>query len=147
MSIPRTKEILTSQQTSAAILYQTEKQTYDKLILILKSDIIPRHSRYFMADIFHYVNIRAYSTAPLILGRAAILPFWPSEPDRAPKSLQLPLSELSANLEDSLDIPSFRVAVYLSIPHIRCRISVSRINPVSPYISRLFPGDLTVKEQ
>ena len=61
MSIPRTKEILTSQQTSAAILYQTEKQTYNKLILILKSDIIPRHSRYFMADIFHYVNIRAYS--------------------------------------------------------------------------------------
>jgi hypothetical protein len=63
MSKPRTKEILTSQQTSAAILYQTEKQAYDKLILILKSDIIPRHSRYFMADIFHYVNIRAYSTA------------------------------------------------------------------------------------
>ena len=63
-------------------------------------------------------------------------------PDRAPKSLQLPLSELSANLEDSLDIPSFRVAVYLSIPKIRSQISVSRIRK-----DRLFPGDLTVKRQ
>ena len=27
------------------------------------------------------------------------------------------------------------------------RAEVSRINPVSPYINRLFPGDLTVKEQ
>ena len=28
-------------------------------------------------------------------------------PDRAPKSLQLPLSELSVNLEDPRDIPIF----------------------------------------
>ena len=43
--------------------------------------------------------------------------------------------------------PSFREAVCLSIPDIQEQISVSRINPVSPYINRLFPGDLTVKEQ
>ena len=43
--------------------------------------------------------------------------------------------------------PSFREAVCLSIPDIQEQISVSRINPVSPYINRLFPGDLIVKAQ
>ena len=65
-----------------------------------------------------------------------------SVPDRALQSLQLPLSRLSLNLEDPRIFPSFRETDYLSIPHIHCQISVSRIRK-----DRLFPGDLTVKEQ